>query len=96
MRVERGDRAPPEADACLEPNLNKVRSYPVRGAVCEGEQMTSREYLQRALECARLSLSLPDAISRGTFAALAKTWIELADTEEARSLVDPLEGRTRK
>ena len=58
--------------------------------------MTSRECPQRALECARLSLKLPDAISRGTFAAMAKTWIELADTEGARSLVHQLEGRTRK
>jgi hypothetical protein len=58
--------------------------------------MTSRECLQRALECARLSQNLPDAISRDTFAAMAKSWLELADMEQAQALVDQLEDRTRK
>ena len=53
--------------------------------------MTSRECLQRALECARLSQNLPDAISRDTFAAMAKTWLKLADTERARTLADELD-----
>jgi hypothetical protein len=50
--------------------------------------MTSREYLQRALECARLSQNLPDAISRDSFAAMAKTWIKLAEAERAEALVE--------
>jgi hypothetical protein len=45
--------------------------------------MTSKECLQRALECARLSQNLPDAISRTTFAAMAKSWIKLAEAERA-------------
>jgi len=52
--------------------------------------------MQRALECARLSQNLPDAISRDTFAAMAKSWLELADMEQAQALVDQLEDRTRK
>jgi hypothetical protein len=48
----------------------------------------ARECLQRALECARLAQNLPDANSRDTFTAMAKTWLKLADMEPARALVD--------
>jgi hypothetical protein len=58
--------------------------------------MTSRECLQRALECARLSQNLPDAIARDTFAAMAKTWVRLADTERAEALVDQWDDHVRK
>ena len=50
--------------------------------------MTSRECLERALECERLSHNLPDAISRDTFAAMAKTWTKLADVERLQAVVD--------
>lgn len=50
--------------------------------------MTSRECLERALECERLSQNLPDAISRDTFAAMAKTWTKLADVERVQAVVD--------
>ena len=58
--------------------------------------MTSRECLQRALECARLSQNLPDPISRDAFAAMAKTWIKLADTERAQTLVDEWDDPERE
>ena len=53
--------------------------------------MTSRECLQRALECARLSQNLPDAMSRDTFAAMAKTWLKHSEEERAQALVDQWE-----
>ena len=58
--------------------------------------MTSRECLERALECARLSQNLPDALARDTFAAMAKTWLELADTEQARALVEKWDDPVRE
>ena len=58
--------------------------------------MTSRECLQRALECVRLSQNLPDAISRDTFAAMAKTWIKLARTEQAEALVEQWDDHVRE
>ena len=58
--------------------------------------MTSREYLQRAFECARLSQNLPDAISRDTFAAMAKAWVKLADAERAQALVDQCDDHEHK
>ena len=58
--------------------------------------MTSRESLERALECARLSQNLPDALARDTFAAMAKTWLELADTEQARALVEKWDDPVRE
>jgi len=54
-----------------------------------------KEYLQRALECARLSQKAADVSARDTLAAMAKTWIKLADTERARALVDQWEDRAR-
>jgi hypothetical protein len=36
------------------------------------------EYLRRAIECSRLSETLPDAIARETFAAMSRVWIKLA------------------
>jgi hypothetical protein len=36
------------------------------------------EYLRRAIECSRLSETLPDATARETFAAMSKVWMKLA------------------
>jgi hypothetical protein len=58
--------------------------------------MTSRECLQRALECARLSQTLPDAISRDSFAAMAKTWIKLSESERTQALIDESDNHARK
>ena len=54
-----------------------------------------KEYLKRALECARLSQKATDAQARDTLAAMAKTWVKLADVDGER-LVEQLEDRTRK
>ena len=55
----------------------------------KGEKaMTSKECLQRALECAQLAESSPDAISRDTYAAMAKTWIELSEAERVQALIE--------
>jgi len=53
-----------------------------------GHVITSRECLELALECARLSQKATDITVRETLAAMAKTWVKLADTERARALVD--------
>jgi hypothetical protein len=50
------------------------------------------ECLRRAIECERLSQTAPDAVARATFAAMAKTWRQLA--REVRT--DRLRGRTPK
>ena len=36
------------------------------------------ECLRLAIECERLSQTVPDAVTRATFAAMAKTWRQLA------------------
>jgi hypothetical protein len=56
-----------------------------------------KQYLQRALECARLSQRVGDDLTRDTLAAMAKTWVKLADADHGpRRLVEQLEDRTRK
>jgi hypothetical protein len=47
------------------------------------------EYLRRAIECNRLSQTLPDAIARQTFAAMAKVWIKLAAELKRAAILDP-------
>jgi hypothetical protein len=47
-----------------------------------------KEYLQRALECARLSQKAADVKARDTLAAMVKTWVRLSDIEQAQALVD--------
>jgi hypothetical protein len=54
------------------------------------------DYLERALECARLSRKAADVIARDTLAAMAKTWVKLADVDQGRrTLVEQFEDRTR-
>jgi len=56
-----------------------------------------KQYLQRALECARLSRRVGDDLTRDTLAAMAKTWVKLADVDHGpQRLVEQLEDRTRK
>jgi len=47
------------------------------------------QYLRCALECARLSQTLPDATARDAFAAMAKVWVHLAaETRKRQSKLD--------
>ena len=46
-----------------------------------GTVITSRECLELALECARLSQKAADITVRDTLAAMAKTWVKLANAE---------------
>jgi hypothetical protein len=47
------------------------------------------QYLRCALECARLSQTLPDATARDTFAAMAKAWVHLAaEARKSQSKLD--------
>jgi hypothetical protein len=56
-----------------------------------------KENLQRSLECARLSQKATDAQVRDMLAAMAKTWVKLADVDGGpRRLVEQLKDRTRK
>jgi hypothetical protein len=56
-----------------------------------------KQYLQRALECARLSQRVADDRTRDTLAAMAKTWVKLADADQGpQRLVEQLEDRIRK
>jgi hypothetical protein len=51
------------------------------------------QYLRCALECARLSQTLPDAKARDTFAAMAKVWVHLAaETRKRQSKKSPGSG----
>ena len=54
------------------------------------------QYLRCALECARLSQTLPDATARDTFAAMAKVWVHLAaETRKRQSKLDDGSGSYR-
>ena len=62
-----------------------------------GHVITSRECLELALECARLSQKATDAQVRDMLAAMAKTWVKLADVDGGpRRLVEQLKDRTHK
>jgi hypothetical protein len=55
-----------------------------------GDSMDDKpvEYLRRAIECSRLSQTLPDAIARETFAAMAKVWLKLAAELRRAAVLD--------
>jgi hypothetical protein len=61
------------------------------------ETALTKQYLQRALECARLSQRVGDDLARDTLAAMTKIWVKLADADHGpQRLVEQLEDRTRK
>jgi hypothetical protein len=50
--------------------------------------MTLSNISDGAIECSRLSQTLPDAIARETFAAMAKLWVKLAAELRRAAVLD--------
>ena len=54
-----------------------------------------KECRAHAMACSRLAETLPDGRSRQMFAAIAKSWLELAtDVENSQALLDRFASRT--